>query len=87
MASPRPVAVIDLVALSRSLIGVATVRLSAARLKGLLLPLVALAAGAMLVNLPGVDPLSRYTRTKDLLFRIRKNLFETLTLVARKPSG
>jgi SAM-dependent methyltransferase len=44
-----------------------------------------LAAGALLVNLPGVDALSRYTRTEDLLFKVRKNLFETLTFVARKP--
>jgi SAM-dependent methyltransferase len=46
----------------------------------------ALAAGALLVNLPGVDALSRYTHTEELLFKIRKNLFETLTFVARKPS-
>ena len=46
----------------------------------------ALAAGALLVNLPGVDALSRYTRTEDLLFKVRKNLFETLTFVARKPT-
>jgi SAM-dependent methyltransferase len=46
----------------------------------------ALAAGALLVNLPGVDALSRYTRTEELLFKIRKNLFETLTFVARKPA-
>ncbi len=45
-----------------------------------------LAAGALLVNVPGVDALSRYTRTEELLFRIRKNLFETLTFVARKPA-
>jgi SAM-dependent methyltransferase len=45
----------------------------------------ALAASALLVNLPGVDALSRYTRTEELLFKIRKNLFETLTFVARKP--
>ncbi len=45
----------------------------------------ALAAGALLVNLPGMNTLSRYTRTEDLLFNIRKNLFETLTFVARKP--
>ena len=43
-----------------------------------------LAGGALLVNVPGVDALSRYTRTEELLFRIRKNLFETLTFVARK---
>jgi SAM-dependent methyltransferase len=45
----------------------------------------ALAAGALLVNFPGIDALSRYTRTEELLFKIRKNLFETLTFVARKP--
>ena len=45
----------------------------------------ALAAGALLVNLPGVDALSRYTRSEELLFKVRKNLFETLTFVARKP--
>jgi SAM-dependent methyltransferase len=44
-----------------------------------------LAAGSMLTNLPGLDTLSRYTGTEDLLFRIRKNLFETLEFVARKP--
>ena len=47
----------------------------------------ALAAGALLVNLPGMNTLSRYTRTEDLLFKIRKNLFETLTFVARKPDA
>ena len=47
----------------------------------------ALAAGALLVNLPGVDALSRYTKTENLLFKIRKNLFETLTFVARTPSA
>jgi SAM-dependent methyltransferase len=46
----------------------------------------ALAAGALLVNLPGVDALSRYTRSEELLFKIRKNLFETLTFVALKPA-
>ena len=45
----------------------------------------ALAAAALLVNIPGVDALSRYTRTEDLLFKVRKNLFETLTFAARKP--
>ena len=45
----------------------------------------ALAAGALLVNLPGLNALSRHTGTEDLLFKIRKNLFETLTFVARKP--
>ena len=45
----------------------------------------ALAAGALLVNIPGCDAVSRWTGTEDLLFRIRKNLFETLTFVAQKP--
>jgi SAM-dependent methyltransferase len=45
----------------------------------------ALAAAALLVNVPGVNAVSRYTRTEDVLFRIRKNLFETLAFVARKP--
>ena len=44
----------------------------------------ALAALALLVELPGVNALSRHTRTEDLVFRIRKNLFETLAFVARK---
>jgi SAM-dependent methyltransferase len=44
-----------------------------------------LAAAALLVNIPGVDALSRYTRSEELLFKVRKNLFETLTFVARKP--
>ena len=45
-----------------------------------------LAAGALFTNLPGLNTLSRYTGTEDLLFRIRKNLFETLEFVARKPA-
>jgi len=44
----------------------------------------ALAAGAVLANVPGLNTLSRYTGTEDLLFRVRKNLFETLAFVARK---
>jgi SAM-dependent methyltransferase len=47
----------------------------------------ALAAAALVVNVPGVDALSRYTRTTELLFKVRKNLFETLTFVARKPGS
>lgn len=47
----------------------------------------ALAAGALIVNLPGVDALSRWTGAEELLFRIRKNLFETLAFVARKPGA
>jgi SAM-dependent methyltransferase len=46
-----------------------------------------LAAAALLANIPGLDALSRYTRTDELLFKIRKNLFETLTFVARKPKS
>ena len=48
--------------------------------------LAALAAAALFVNLPGVDALSRYTGTTELVFKILKNLFETLTFVARKPA-
>ncbi len=47
----------------------------------------ALAAAALVVNLPGINTLSRHTRTEELLFRIRKNLFETLAFVARKPTS
>ena len=47
----------------------------------------ALAAGAMLANLPGLDAVSRYTGTEDWLFRVRKNLFETLAFVARKSAS
>lgn len=43
-----------------------------------------LAAASMLANIPGLDAMSRYTRTEDLLFRVRKNLFETLAFVARR---
>lgn len=44
-----------------------------------------LAALSVLTGVPGLDTLSRYTGTEDLLFRVRKNLFETLEFVARKP--
>jgi SAM-dependent methyltransferase len=44
----------------------------------------ALAAGALLANVPGLDALSRYTGTEEWLFRVRKNLFETLAFVARR---
>lgn len=47
----------------------------------------ALAAAALLVNIPGVDALSRHTGATELVFKIRKNLFETLTFVARKPAA
>jgi len=46
-----------------------------------------LAAAALFVNFPGANTLSRYTGTEELLFKIRKNLFETLTFVARKPAA
>jgi hypothetical protein len=46
-----------------------------------------LAACAMLANIPGLDPLSRYTGTEDVLFRVRKNFFETLAFVGRKASA
>jgi SAM-dependent methyltransferase len=45
----------------------------------------ALAGAALLANIPGLDALSRYTGTADLLYKVRKNLFETLSFVARKP--
>jgi SAM-dependent methyltransferase len=46
-----------------------------------------LASGAFLFNLiPGLDTLSRRTGTEDLVFKVRKNLFETLEFVARKPN-
>ena len=44
----------------------------------------ALAAAAVLTNVPGLNTLSRYTGTEELLFRVRKNLFETLEFVASK---
>ena len=44
-----------------------------------------LAAGSIFANVPGLNTLSRYTGTEDLLFRVRKNLFETLEFVAHKP--
>ena len=44
-----------------------------------------LAGASMLVNMPGIDPLSRYTGTAELLYKVRKNLFETLAFVARRP--
>ena len=46
-----------------------------------------LAAGAGLVNLPGLDAAARALGATDSLFRVRKNLFQTLTFVARKPVG
>ncbi len=45
-----------------------------------------LAAAAMFTNVPGLNTLSRRTGTENLLFKIRKNLFETIEFVARKPA-
>ena len=47
----------------------------------------ALAAAALLANIPGLDALSRYTGTAEWLYKVRKNLFETLAFVAVKPEG
>jgi SAM-dependent methyltransferase len=44
-----------------------------------------LAGIALLAKTPGLDTLSRYTRTEELLYKVRKNLFETLTFVATRP--
>jgi len=44
-----------------------------------------LAAAALFVNIPGVDALSLFLRVEEFLFRIRKNLFETLSFIVRKP--
>jgi SAM-dependent methyltransferase len=46
----------------------------------------ALAAAALLVNVPGINTLARRTGTEELLFKVRKNLFETLAFVAKKPA-
>jgi hypothetical protein len=39
----------------------------------------------MFTNVPGLNTVSRRTGTEDLLFKVRKNLFETLEFVAQKP--
>ena len=44
-----------------------------------------LAGLAILANLPGTDAVSRYAGAEETLFKVRKNLFETLAFVARKP--
>jgi hypothetical protein len=43
-----------------------------------------LAGVSLLASVPGLDALSRYTRTEELLFKVRKNLFETLAFVSRR---
>lgn len=45
-----------------------------------------LAAAALFTNVPGLNTLSRRTGTSNLLFKIRKNLFETIEFVAQKPT-
>lgn len=45
-----------------------------------------LAALAVLVNVPGVDAVARWTGLEEWLFKVRKNLFETLAFVARRPA-
>jgi hypothetical protein len=45
---------------------------------------VVLAAAAMPANLPGIDSLMRGAGKDDLLFRVRKNLFQTLLFVGRR---
>jgi len=45
-----------------------------------------LAGVAGIANLPGLDPLSRYTGTAEILFKVRKNLFETLAFLAVRPA-
>jgi SAM-dependent methyltransferase len=44
----------------------------------------AMAAAAVCLNLPGVDAIARLARSEELLFRVRKNLFQTLSLVVKK---
>lgn len=43
-----------------------------------------LAGASLLANLPGLDPLSRYSGTDELLYKIRKNLFQTLAFIAKR---
>ncbi len=45
-----------------------------------------LAAAAVFTNVPGLNTLSRRTGTENLLFKVRKNLFETIEFVAQKPA-
>ncbi len=44
-----------------------------------------LAIASAFANLPGLDTLARYVGAEEALFRVRKNFFQTLTFVARKP--
>ncbi len=45
-----------------------------------------LALAGALARLPGLEGLARRTGTGELLFRVRKNLFATIEVVARKAS-
>jgi SAM-dependent methyltransferase len=44
-----------------------------------------LAGAALFANVPGLDAMARHLGREELLFKVRKNLFETLTFAARKP--
>ena len=46
-----------------------------------------LALASMFAHAPGLDPLSRCLRLEEPLFRVRKNFFQTLTFVARRPQS
>jgi SAM-dependent methyltransferase len=43
-----------------------------------------LAAAALFANIPGADAVARHLGQDELLFKVRKNLFETLAIAARK---
>ncbi len=45
----------------------------------------ALALAGFLAGLPGTDAAARLFRLSPLLFQVRKNLFATITFIARKP--
>jgi SAM-dependent methyltransferase len=44
-----------------------------------------LALASVFAHVPGLDAVARYVRAEEALFRVRKNFFQTLTFVARKP--
>jgi SAM-dependent methyltransferase len=43
-----------------------------------------MAGSALLCNIPGIDALAAVLRAEDWLYRVRKNLFQTLAFVVRK---
>ena len=43
-----------------------------------------LAGASLIANVPGLDALARHLGQDELLFKVRKNLFETLAVAARK---